>query len=162
MYYDCFESHTIGVLTLAADERGLRFIYFPKGRTSPPVPSDWRHHPLFFKEIKRQLAAYFKGRLQQFNLPLAPEGTDFQRRVWTALTTIPYGTVVSYKSIAEAIGQPKAVRAVGGANARNPIPIIIPCHRVIGANGTLTGFGGGLETKSTLIELEKSILRRNR
>lgn len=160
MYYDYFESHIIGVLTLVADEKGLRFVYFPKGRNTQPVQSDWRHHPPLFQEIKQQLAAYFKGRLQQFDLPLAAVGTDFQRRVWKALTTIPYGRVVSYKSIAEAIGQPKAVRAVGGANARNPIPIIIPCHRVIGANGTLTGFGGGLETKSKLIELERSMVNK--
>ena len=101
------------------------------------------------------MRAYFDGKLKRFDLPLAPQGTAFQRQVWEALTRIPYGTVVSYKSIAEAVGRPKAVRAVGGANGKNPIPIIVPCHRVIGSNGTLTGFGGGLETKSRLIALEK-------
>ena len=155
MYYDFFETGLIGTLTLAADEQGLRYIYFPKGRNTRPIDETWRQKPTFFKEAKRQLGAYFKGDLTLFDLPLAPRGTAFQRRVWDALTRIPYGQVVSYKQIAEAIGHPKAVRAVGGANGKNPIPIVVPCHRVIGSNGKLTGFGGGLDTKSRLIELEK-------
>jgi len=101
-----------------------------------------------------QLTAYFEGRLKRFDLPLAPVGTAFQLSVWEALKAIPYGEVASYGEIARAIGNPKAVRAVGGANARNPIPIIIPCHRVIGSDGSLTGFGGGLETKRRLLDLE--------
>ena len=155
MFYDYFDTGLIGRLTLAADEAGLRYIYFPKGRNTRPIPADWRRRPEFFKETGRQLRAYFSGELKRFDLPLAPEGTAFQRQVWEALTRIPYGAVVSYKAIAEAVGRPKAVRAVGGANGKNPIPIVVPCHRVIGSNGTLTGFGGGLETKSRLIELEK-------
>jgi methylated-DNA-[protein]-cysteine S-methyltransferase len=155
MFYDYFETGLIGTLTIVGDEGGLRYIFFPEGRNTQPVPAAWRRQPEFFKEAARQLRAYFNGALKRFDLPLAPEGTTFQRQVWDALTRIPYGAVVSYKSIAEAVGRPKAVRAVGGANAKNPIPIVVPCHRVIGSNGTLTGFGGGLETKSRLIELEK-------
>jgi methylated-DNA-[protein]-cysteine S-methyltransferase len=155
MFYDYYETGLIGALTLAADEQGLRCVYFAKGRNNRPVQADWRRRPERFREVKRQLAAYFKGDLKNFDLDLAPEGTDFQRRVWAALARIPYGTVVTYKSMAEAVGNPRAVRAVGGATGRNPIPIIIPCHRVIGSNGALTGFGGGLETKSRLLNLEK-------
>jgi methylated-DNA-[protein]-cysteine S-methyltransferase len=156
MFYDYFETGLIGTLTLAADEVGLRHVYFPKGRHTRLVADAWLHRPEFFAQIKRQLRSYFKGELRTFDLPLAPpDGTDFQRTVWDALTRIPYGQVVSYKSIAEEIGNPRAVRAVGGANAKNPIPVIIPCHRVIGSSGSLTGFGGGLETKSRLIDLEK-------
>lgn len=155
MFYDYFETGLIGTLTLIADEQGLRHIYFPEGRSTRPVDATWVHRPDFFAEVRRQLGAYFKGELKTFDLPLAPEGTAFQRSVWDALTRIPYGEVVSYKDIATAVGNPKAVRAVGGANARNPIPVIVPCHRVIGSNGGLTGFGGGLETKGRLIELEK-------
>ena len=95
--------------------------------------------------------------MKQFDLPLAPVGTPFQLKVWQALRAIPYGELVSYKTIAEAVGNPKAVRAVGGANGKNPIPIIVPCHRVIGSDGSLTGFGGGLETKKRLIDLERQL-----
>jgi len=155
MFYDYFETGLIGTLTLVAEEAGLRHIFFPKGRNTLPVEAEWEHRPLYFKEVKRQLGAYFKGDLKKFDLPLASRGTAFQHRVWEALARIPYGEVVSYKFIAEAIGNPKSVRAVGGANGKNPIPIVVPCHRVIGSNGDLTGFGGGLETKSRLIDLEK-------
>lgn len=155
MDYDYHETGLIGALTLAADDKGLRYVFFPEGRNSLPVRTDWRRRPERFEEVKRQLAAYFKGNLKTFDLDLAPQGTDFQHRVWEALARIPYGTVVTYKSIAEAVGNPGAVRAVGGATGKNPIPIIIPCHRVIGSNGSLTGFGGGLQTKSLLLDLEK-------
>jgi methylated-DNA-[protein]-cysteine S-methyltransferase len=155
MFYDYFETGLIGVLTLAADDTGLRCVYFPQGRTTRPIREDWLHRPEHFREVRRQLAAYFKGDLKNFDLELAPVGTDFQRRVWAALTRIPYGTVVAYKSIAEAVGSPSAARAVGAATGRNPIPIIVPCHRVVGSNGSLTGFGGGLEAKSLLLDLEK-------
>jgi len=103
------------------------------------------------------LRAYFKRELKQFDLPLAPVGTPFQLKVWQALRAIPYGELVSYKTIAEVVGNPKAVRAVGGANGKNPIPIIVPCHRVIGSDGSLTGFGGGLDTKKRLIDLERQL-----
>jgi len=155
MYYDYYETGMIGVLTLAADDKGLRYVFFPEGRNTLPVQDDWRRSPERFGEVKRQLAAYFKGELSSFDLDLAPEGTDFQLRVWAALARIPYGTVVTYKFVAEAVGNPKAVRAVGGATGKNPIPIIIPCHRVVGSNGSLTGFGGGLRAKSLLLDLER-------
>lgn len=108
------------------------------------------------KEAARQLKSYFAGELKEFSLPLAPEGTAFMKQVWAALCEIPYGKTASYKDIAEKIGRPKAARAVGLANNRNPIPIIIPCHRVIGADGSLVGYGGGLDIKKRLLELEKS------
>ena len=105
--------------------------------------------------MRQQLEAYFAGELQRFDLALAPDGTDFQQAVWQALTTIPYGATCSYGEIARQIGKPKASRAVGAANGQNPIPIIIPCHRVIGSTGKLTGFGGGLAAKEILLELEQ-------
>jgi methylated-DNA-[protein]-cysteine S-methyltransferase len=114
----------------------------------------WTKDKAPFAEVMRQLRAYFDGKLKEFDLPLTLEGTDFQRRVWTSLMAIQYGETLSYAELAERIGNPKAVRAVGLANGSNPIPIIIPCHRVIGSNGSLTGFGGGLDTKKTLLALE--------
>ena len=105
----------------------------------------------------RQLQEYFAGQRKTFDLPLAPDGTDFQRTVWKALSAIPWGAVCSYADIARAIDKPKAVRAVGAANGRNPLPIVVPCHRVIGSNGSLTGFAGGLEMKRQLLELEGSL-----
>ena len=103
-----------------------------------------------------QLRAYFAGDLREFDIPLAPRGTEFQRRVWTAVSTIPYGATTSYSEIAAAVGRPSACRAVGAANGRNPLPVIVPCHRVIGAAGALTGYGGGLERKRTLLDLESA------
>lgn len=108
------------------------------------------------EQAAKQLEAYFAGQLTQFDLPLAAAGTEFQQQVWQALCTIPYGTTVSYQTIANSIAKPKAVRAVGMANSRNPIAIVIPCHRVIGANGTLTGYAGGLDKKEALLRLEGS------
>jgi methylated-DNA-[protein]-cysteine S-methyltransferase len=156
MFYDYFETGLIGTLTLVGDEEGLRHIVFPKEKNLVIIPGDWKNNPEFFAPVKTQLRAYFNGELQKFDLALAPVGTPFQLKVWQALRTIPYGEVVSYKTVAEAIGNPKAVRAVGGANGRNPIPIIVPCHRCVGSNGSLTGFGGGLDTKKRLIDLERS------
>ena len=121
----------------------------------PAKPAEgWRRARRPFRDVIIQLDAYFAGRLRRFELPLAPEGTPFQREVWSALTTIPYGETVSYGELARRVGRPAASRAVGAANGRNPIPIIIPCHRVIGADGTLTGFGGGLPIKRRLLQLE--------
>jgi methylated-DNA-[protein]-cysteine S-methyltransferase len=155
MVYDYFESGLIGVLTLVADEEGLRQIHFQKDGAPVRVESDWKRDPAFFTPAKAQLEAYFHGALKYFDLSLAPMGTPFQKSVWQTLQKIPYGTVASYRWVAEQIGNPKAVRAVGGANGKNPLPIVIPCHRVIGSNGTLTGFGGGLDIKQRLIDLEK-------
>lgn len=158
MFYDYFETGLIGALTLVGDEEGLRRIVFPEQRPPIIIPADWMKRPEFFAPVRTQLKAYFCGELKQFDLALALVGTPFQLRVWQALRTIPYGKFISYKSLAEAIGAPKAVRAVGGANGKNPIPIIVPCHRCIGSDGSLTGFGGGLDAKKRLIELERSRL----
>jgi methylated-DNA-[protein]-cysteine S-methyltransferase len=109
------------------------------------------------RETRKQLTAYFAGKLRTFDLPLAPNGTEFQRKVWTALTKIPYGTTTSYAAIARSIQSAAAIRAVGAANGRNPIPIIVPCHRVIGSDGSLTGFGGGLDRKRWLLHHEGAL-----
>jgi methylated-DNA-[protein]-cysteine S-methyltransferase len=149
----------VGVLLLAADESGLREINFPK-RGRPATPNlDWHAQESSLREAVRQLRAYFGGELEEFSIPVSPEGTTFQRRVWTELCGIPYGQTISYGELARRIGNPKASRAVGLANGSNPIPIIIPCHRVIGSNGQLTGYGGGLPVKEKLLALERRQLR---
>ena len=123
-------------------------------RPSAPVPRIAGHEPPVLAEARRQVLEYLAGARRSFDLPLDPRGTSFQRRVWAALTAIPWGETRTYAQIAAAVGSPRAVRAVGQANHRNPIPILIPCHRVVGADGTLTGYGGGLELKRKLLELE--------
>jgi methylated-DNA-[protein]-cysteine S-methyltransferase len=138
-------------LALVAGERGIEQIRF-EGTPADGVPRDDEFPVL--KAAAEQLTAYFGGELKLFELPLTPEGTAFQRSVWDALLTIPYGETRSYMQMAVVIGAPKAVRAVGAANGQNPIPIVIPCHRVIGSNGKLTGFGGGLPLKRQLLDLE--------
>jgi len=147
----------VGRLLLAGDESGLKLISFPgEGKTRRPREG-WRRNPATFKEAVRQLEAYFAGELTEFDLKLAPEGTAFQRKVWRALRKIPYGETVSYGALAKAIERPRASRAVGAANGANPLPIVVPCHRVIGSTGKLTGFGGGIETKAALLELERRV-----
>lgn len=145
----------LGALLLAGDGKRLHLIGFPEGKGRMRHQPEWQRDDNAFKEVRQQLEAYFAGELQRFDLALAPEGTDFQKAVWQALTTIPYGATRSYGEIAQQIGRPKASRAVGAANGQNPIPIIIPCHRVIGSTGKLTGFGGGLAAKETLLGLEQ-------
>ena len=153
----CEISTPVGRLRLAGDETGLRSISF-QNRFPPAAPAE---SPLSteapFREAIAQLEAYFAGALRRFDLPLAPEGTPFQREVWSALTAIPYGETVSYGELARRLGRPAASRAVGAANGQNPIPIVIPCHRVIGADGSLTGFGGGLAIKRRLLDLEAGV-----
>ena len=149
----------LGPLLLACDEAGLREINFMNGRHSAHLKPEWREDARALKEPIRQLRAYFAGELEDFDLPLAPEGTQFQQKVWTELCEIPYGETRSYGELARRIGNPNACRAVGLANGSNPIPIIIPCHRVIGSNGKLTGYGGGLPIKEKLLALEKRQLR---
>ena len=144
----------IGPLLLAGDDDGLKFIGFPDGKGKVAVDSAWEHKVDCFPDAGSQLQEYFDGRRHSFELQLAPSGTDFQLAVLAALQTIPCGETRSYLDIAQQIGRPKAVRAVGAANGRNPLPIVIPCHRVIGADGSLTGFGGGLKAKRFLLELE--------
>ena len=139
---------------MAADPQGLRLVSFESGKRAAPVQPQWKEDNAPFAEVTRQLQAYFSGELKEFDLPLAPEGTEFQLRVWNSLRTIPYGETISYSQLAQKIGNPQAVRAVGLANGSNPIPIIVPCHRVIGSDGSLTGFGGGLANKQKLLALE--------
>jgi methylated-DNA-[protein]-cysteine S-methyltransferase len=147
----------VGRLTLAGDDSGLREVRFVNGDTT--TPDSWRKDCGPLEETIRQLRAYFAGSLQDFDLPLAPEGTAFQLEVWRKLQDIPYGQTISYGELARRIGNPNASRAVGLANGSNPIPIIIPCHRVIGSNGKLTGYGGGLHIKEKLLALERGQLR---
>jgi methylated-DNA-[protein]-cysteine S-methyltransferase len=152
----------VGRLLLARDETGVRQIHFSTGADlrKPVVGADlqvgpWNHDEGAFEDVVAQLTEYFEGRRRQFDLPLAPEGTPFQRRVWNALLDIPYGETISYGQLASRIGQKSASRAVGLANGSNPLPIVIPCHRVIGANGKLTGYGGGLAIKERLLAHER-------
>lgn len=146
----------VGPLKLVASNAGLVAILWPDdkpGRVRLGAMAEDPNHPLLV-ETERQLSAYFAGTLARFDIPLDFRGTDFQRSVWQALLTIPFGETRSYAAIARHIGRPAAVRAVGAANGRNPISIIAPCHRVIGSNGALTGFAGGLDAKDYLLRLE--------
>ena len=158
VYYSTFQS-PVGPLLLAGSKAGLLLVSFASGNRPKNVDPEWRPDTTAFVEVVRQLQSYFAGERKNFDLALILEGTDFQKRVWTALRKIPYGETISYKELAEMIGSPRAVRAVGAANGANPIPIIIPCHRVIGNDGSLTGFGGGLPLKKQLLELESRQLK---
>ena len=158
IYYTTFPS-PVGLLLLAGDAQALRLVSFESSKRSTPPPPEWKENRSVFAEVIRQLQTYFRGELKEFDLPLALEGTKFQLRVWNVLREIPYGETISYAQLARRIGDSKAVRAVGAANGSNPIPIIVPCHRVIGSDGSLTGFGGGLSTKRKLLDLENKQLR---
>lgn len=153
MYYH-YVTTPIGDLLLAGDDEGLSMIGFPEGKMRREPEPDWIPDEARFEEVVRQLDEYFAGRRRSFDLPLHLTGTDFQVQVLEELRRIPYGETTSYGAIAKRIGRPGAMRAVGAANGRNPIPIVIPCHRVIGSGGKLTGFGGGLDTKAALLRLE--------
>lgn len=144
----------LGPVSITASASGVRSLYFMPA-TAPDQPN------ALTRQCAEELKGYFSGTLQRFTTPLDQQGTDFQCKVWQALLEIPYGQVASYRDIANSIGQPKAVRAVGAANGRNPISIIVPCHRVIGANGSLTGYAGGLERKQYLLQLEAQKLFRS-
>jgi methylated-DNA-[protein]-cysteine S-methyltransferase len=157
VFYTTFES-PVGPLLLAGDADALRLVSFESSKHAAPPQADWKQDKAPFAEVVRQLQAYFCGELREFDVLLVLEGTEFQLRVWNTLREIPYGETISYLQLAERIGNPKAVRAVGLANGSNPIPIIVPCHRVIGSDGSLTGFGGGLSTKKKLLELESKQL----
>jgi methylated-DNA-[protein]-cysteine S-methyltransferase len=158
MQYTRIES-PLGPLLLVADAAGLRKIFFENGRDRGRLESFWKEDSKPFKDTISQLRSYFAGELQEFDLTLAPEGTPFQLNVWQRLCQIPYGETISYGELARRIGNPNASRAVGLANGSNPIPIVIPCHRVIGSNGKLTGYGGGLPIKEKLLALERRQLR---
>ncbi|MVA57459.1 methylated-DNA--[protein]-cysteine S-methyltransferase [Agrobacterium vitis] len=151
-----FMDSPIGRLLLAGDGDHLSHLGFPKGKGAITLRPEWRPDDKIFGDVKGQLQAYFEGTRREFNLPLDLQGTSFQLTVWRELTRIPFGATISYGELARRIDNPAATRAVGAANGNNPIPIIIPCHRVIGANGSLTGFGGGIETKKWLLALERS------
>jgi methylated-DNA-[protein]-cysteine S-methyltransferase len=154
----CYLDTPIGTLLVAGDEQGVHRITFPlkekPGEAAPPEEgwTESARGPL--QEAVRQLKEYFAGRRTEFDLPLAPEGTGFQKSVWRLLRDIPYGETISYGELARRLGNPKASRAVGAANGSNPLPIVVPCHRVIGANGKMTGFGGGIPVKEALLALE--------
>ena len=153
MYY-CYFDTPIGELLLAGEADSLSMIGFPKGSMRRDPETDWIYNEAPFEIVRRQLGEYFAGERKDFDLALSLSGTEFQVAVLEALQRIPYGETTSYGAVAKRIGRPKAVRAVGAANGRNPIPIIVPCHRVIGSSGDLTGFGGGLDTKAALLRLE--------
>jgi methylated-DNA-[protein]-cysteine S-methyltransferase len=153
MYY-CYHDTPIGELLLAGDDAGLGLIGFPEGSMRRDPEPDWIFNEKPFATVRRQLSEYFAGERQEFDLPLNLTGTEFQLLVLEELRRIPYGETTSYGDIARRIGRPRAVRAVGAANGRNPLPIVVPCHRVIGKTGDLTGFGGGLDTKEALLRLE--------
>ena len=150
----------IGELVLVASDRGLRKILLPLGPRPAGGRDDGADHPVL-KETRRQLEQYFRGERRDFDLPLELDGSPFQREVWDALGRIPYGATESYGQLAERVGRPGAARAVGGANGRNPLPIVVPCHRVIGAGGALTGYGGpsdeGIAMKRWLIDHETGV-----
>jgi methylated-DNA-[protein]-cysteine S-methyltransferase len=152
----------LGPLLLAGDDAGLKTINFQHGTAAIKPAAGWEvassfpAHPL--ARAVRQLNEYFDGRRRRFDLALAPTGTPFQQRVWRALREIPYGETISYAELARRIGEPRAVRAVGAANGRNPLPVVVPCHRVIGSDGTLTGFRGGVHLKAGLLDLERRAL----
>jgi methylated-DNA-[protein]-cysteine S-methyltransferase len=157
VYYSIFMS-PVGELLLTS-ERGMLSrlnMALQRGKVAPSPEPAWRRDDKALNQARQQLGAYFEGDLQTFDLPLHMAGTPFQKQVWQGLLAIPYGTTISYAELARRIGRPGASRAVGAANGRNPIGIIVPCHRVIGANGTLTGYGGGLDRKEWLISHESA------
>jgi methylated-DNA-[protein]-cysteine S-methyltransferase len=144
----------LGALLAVRDEAGLTGLYLPSGRHPVKVAPEWVPGDTAFDDVRGQFDEYFSGQRQTFDLRLHLSGTAFQKRVWTALLDIPYGETTSYGKTAAAIGAPRASRAVGLANGQNPVAIIVPCHRVVGANGSLTGYGGGLDAKRWLLEHE--------
>jgi len=154
MNYEFLET-PIGRLLLVADEHGLRHLDFPNVDQDARIDPDWNRDRRHLAHIIEQLEAYFSGDLHAFDISLAAQGTSFRKTVWDELTRIPYAQTISYGELARRIGKPSASRAVGAANGANPLPIIVPCHRVIGSGGDLTGFGGGLPTKRWLLDHER-------
>ncbi len=153
MWFDEFKT-PIGLLKIAVDPTGLRYVMFEQNKHEPPGHGDWRRDKNMTREAREQLLQYFSGERRVFDLKMSLVGTVFQRQTWNSLACIPYGITWSYAELAKKVGSPKAVRAIGATNGRNPIPIILPCHRVIGSNGALTGFGGGLPIKKWLLDHE--------
>jgi methylated-DNA-[protein]-cysteine S-methyltransferase len=155
MHYTHIRS-PFGQILLAGDSSGLRHIRFVSGKKRLTPHAEWKQDRAFFQEAAEQLQAYFKGNLRRFTLKLAPQGTPFQLKVLWAVQEIPYGQTTTYANLAKYLNKPKAYRAVGAANGHNPLPIVIPCHRVIGSDGRLTGYGAGLKTKQALLALERA------
>jgi methylated-DNA-[protein]-cysteine S-methyltransferase len=160
-YYTTMQS-PIDDLLLVSDGNALTGLYMEQTRNGRAVEAAWKRDPGPFREVVRQLLAYFEGELRLFDLPITLRGTDFQQVVWAALRALRFGERISYGELARRIGRPSASRAVGLANARNPIGIIVPCHRVIGAGGSLTGYGGGLGRKQWLLEHEASLVAHSK
>ena len=152
--YWCETDTPVGRLLLAGDAAALRQVHFQSGPHPLRPPPEWQHDPVPLARALAQLQEYFSGSRRTFQLSLAPRGTPFQVSVWQLLQAIPYGQTTSYAELARRLGRPGAARAVGLANGANPLPVIVPCHRVIGADGSLTGFGGGLDIKRALLSLE--------
>lgn len=144
----------VGPLTLVAEDGALAGLYQSQQRHLPAAASFGARDDTALPQVKEQLTAYFDGALEQFDVPLALTGTPFQGQVWAALRAVPYGSTCTYGDLATTIGRPTALRAVGAANGRNPVCIVVPCHRVVGANGSLTGYAGGVERKRYLLDLE--------
>jgi methylated-DNA-[protein]-cysteine S-methyltransferase len=153
LVYTCVDS-PIGELLLVGDGSTLHGLVMQDGRHPVEVDPGWERDDDAFADAREQLAEYFAGERTSFDVPVHLEGTDFQVRVWQALREIPYGTTISYGELARRVGRPTGARAVGAANGRNPVAVVVPCHRVIGADGSLTGFGGGTERKQLLLGLE--------
>ncbi len=156
LFYTHIDDSPVGPLLLAGDSQALHVLSFGVGSRPRAIDAEWTPDTRgVLTSVRRELDAYFAGKLKTFSTRVAFNGTAFQNACWTELTRIPYGETISYQELAKRIGNPKAVRAVGLANGANPIAIIVPCHRVIGSNGSLTGFGGGLPTKRALLDLER-------
>ncbi len=153
MFYETYSS-PVGQITLTSEGAGLTGLHTGKTR----IPAGWRRNPKMFRDVVRQLDRYFSGKLDKFEVALDLKGTAFQLKVWNAMLDIPHGGTQSYGELARRIGYPKAARAVGQASGRNPVAIIVPCHRVVGSNGSLTGYGGGLDRKRWLLQHEGALL----
>ena len=155
-YYDTFQSPQQGGMLLLANDEGLAGVFFDRQKHHPEKKADWRKNPdhRLLRQAKRELAEYFAGKRTRFEVALAPDGTPFQRSVWKAISTVRFGDTISYGELARRAGHPGSARAAGAATGRNPISIIVPCHRIMGANGSLTGYAGGLARKRALLALE--------
>ena len=154
-YYDTYRSPQGGMLLLA-NEEGLVGVFFDRQKHHPEKKADWKKNPdhKLLRQAKRELSEYFTGQRTRFDVALAPEGTPFQRAVWKAISTVGFGETISYSELARRAGHPGSARAAGAATGRNPIGIIVPCHRIMGSDGSLTGYAGGLERKRALLALE--------